>query len=587
MCAELGHRGARGDSPPAIATLKDASAHGVVAAPGSRVEVRLLGPVEVLRDGRPVRIGAAKQRMALALLALHSGEVVSSDRLVDALWGERPPPTAGKALHVYVSELRKLVELDRARPAVVITQAPGYRLALPRENVDLGRLERLWEAGRDALADGRPDDASRSLAVALQLWRGQPLADCMYEAAFEADVLRLEEMRVALTEDRIDADLALGRHAVLIPELERLIRAYPLRERPRGQLMLALYRSRRQADALAAYQHAREALVEQLGIDPSRSLSDLERRILQQDASLDLPDRPAPTPRSGPGTGGPADTRTVMVVSMASADVDGLLSVAVPLARDSYELVLARVIMQLPGHDRSSRVAEVTRRLAGRRDDLRGHGVDARVAAFASPTPAADLVKLVAHQDASVVVIDGTPALAEGRSGVIDELVARAPCDVALHIPRDDEPSGAAVLVPFAGGEHDWAALELAALISRTTGAPLVLAGAESRDPDQPDASRALAAASLVLQRTAGVVAEPRMIPPGPAGVTAAAADARLVVVGFSPDYRERGLGPTRSEIARNAPAPALFVRRGGRPGPLAPQKSVTRFAWSLAGARA
>jgi DNA-binding SARP family transcriptional activator len=233
------------------------------------MEFRILGPLEVAVDGRALDLGGHKQRTLLALLLLQANRVVSSDRLIDALWEEDPPETAPKALQVHVSQLRKLVGRDRLE-----TRAPGYRLRVEPDELDLAHFERLQE-------EGRLDDA-------LALWRGQPLADFAYQRFAEAEIARLEELRLACLEERIERDLAGGRHAELAGELDALVREHPLRERLRGQLMLALYRSGRQAGALDAYQAARAALVDELGIEPGRELRELHQAILEQSAALDL-----------------------------------------------------------------------------------------------------------------------------------------------------------------------------------------------------------------------------------------------------------------------------------------------------------
>jgi len=252
------------------------------------MEFRLLGPLEVVRDDGPLPLGGPKPRALLALLLLHSNETLSRERLIDELWGERPPATATKALQVYVSQLRKLLE-----PEQPLESSPaGYRLRLEGPELDLRRFETLASEGRAALAGGDPAGAARLLADALSLWRGRPLADLQYEPFAQAEIARLEELRLTAVEERIEAELRLGRHAELTGQLEALVAEHPLREHPRGQLMLALYRSGRQAEALEAYQDARRVLVEELGIEPNRELRELEQAILRQDPALDL----APTP---------------------------------------------------------------------------------------------------------------------------------------------------------------------------------------------------------------------------------------------------------------------------------------------------
>ena len=261
------------------------------------VQFGILGPLEV-RDGeRTLVVRGAKQRLLLALLLLHANDVVSTDVLVDGLWGEDPPQTADKALQMHVSQLRTLLEPDRARGGagdVIVTRAPGYMLRLDPSQLDLSRFEeRLGDAKG---MDGAAETAS-ALRSALACWRGAALADVEPVEIVKAEVARLEELRVSALEDRINADLALAEHTAVIAELELLIAQHPLRERLRSQLMLALYRSGRQAEALEVYREARRMLVEELGIDPGRELRELEGRILAQDPALDLPPEAGPSPR--------------------------------------------------------------------------------------------------------------------------------------------------------------------------------------------------------------------------------------------------------------------------------------------------
>jgi len=246
------------------------------------VEFRILGPLEVARDGAPLPLGAVQQRALLAVLVLHRGEVVSTDRLVDELWGERAPAAAAKTVQVYVSHLRRALGAG-----VIVTRGRGYRLAAAPGQVDAARFEALAGEGRRALAGGDAARARERLGAALEIWRGEPLAEFTYERFAQSEIGRLREARLAATEDRIEADLALGAGGELIGEIESLIAANPLAERLRGQLMLALYRAGRQADALAAYRQAGELLREELGLEPSRALQELERAILAQDACLD------------------------------------------------------------------------------------------------------------------------------------------------------------------------------------------------------------------------------------------------------------------------------------------------------------
>jgi DNA-binding SARP family transcriptional activator len=240
-------------------------------------EFRILGPLEVSDKGGVVPLGGPKQRAVLALLLLHAGEVVSTDRLIDALWGERPPRTAATSLQNFVSQLRKLFGAD-----IVVTRAPGYGLRLEPNQLDVEIFEGLVRDARRADAGER----ARMLRDALSLWRGPPLADFAYEAFASSEIERLEELRLGALEDLMDADLGLGNHKDVVGELEGLVRSHPTRERLRGQLMLALYRSGRQAEALESYHAARRTLAEELGISPGPSLQQLYRSILRQEANL-------------------------------------------------------------------------------------------------------------------------------------------------------------------------------------------------------------------------------------------------------------------------------------------------------------
>ncbi len=263
------------------------------------LEFRVLGPLEVLDKGEPLDLGGANLRGLLAILLLNAGEVVSSDRLISQLWNEQPPKTAAKSLQVLISQLRRTLEPQRAKGelgTLVRTRRPGYVLEIEREQLDLGLFERLAEKGREALASGDAELAAGTLREALELWRGPPLADLAYAAFAQGEISRLEGVRLAVLEDRIEADIERGRHAEVIGELQELIAAEPLRERPRAQLMLALYRSGRQAEALDVYREARRTLVDELGIEPGKELRELEAAVLSQDHSLDLAPMPANAP---------------------------------------------------------------------------------------------------------------------------------------------------------------------------------------------------------------------------------------------------------------------------------------------------
>jgi DNA-binding SARP family transcriptional activator len=259
------------------------------------MDFRILGPLEVDDDGRALELGGARQRALLAILLLRRGQVVSADRLIEDLYGGRPPATAAKSLQAHVSRLRRALAPGQR----LQTRGGGYVLEVGEDELDADRCRRLLAEARRELAEGRPEAAAENLAAALGLWRGPPLADVAYEAFAQEEIARLEELRLECREERLEAELALGRHADVTSELEQLVAAHPLRERLRGQLMLALYRAGRQVEALAVYQAGRRALVEELGIDPGRPLQQLERAILNQDPELDLIGAQASPGRAG------------------------------------------------------------------------------------------------------------------------------------------------------------------------------------------------------------------------------------------------------------------------------------------------
>ncbi len=261
------------------------AATGAVAARATW-EFSVLGPLEVRCDGEPVGLGGQRQRALLALLLLNANRVVGTEQLVDRLWGEHPPPTATASLQNGIGHLRKALGADR-----VETRPPGYRIRVDGDELDLTSFERVLHDARSL----PPEVRATALRDSLARWRGPPLADFTYEAFAQSEIARLEELRLTALEERIDADLELGRDAELVGELESLIAAHPLRERLRGQLMLALYRSGRQAEALEAYRVARHALTEELGIEPTPTLQRLNASILRQDAALDASGAPPAT----------------------------------------------------------------------------------------------------------------------------------------------------------------------------------------------------------------------------------------------------------------------------------------------------
>jgi predicted ATPase/DNA-binding SARP family transcriptional activator len=266
------------------------------------VEFRILGPVDVWSGGRPLALQGEAQRALLAVLLLHANRPVSADRLIDELWGERAGAGAVKRLQVAISRLRRALGLsaERAGDGVLATLPGGYVLRVGPEQLDSERFERLVAEGRRALEAQEPDVATATLRAALELWRGPALSDVAFASFAQGHIARLEELRLVALEDRIDADLALGRHARLIGELQALVTTHPERERLRGQLMLALYRSGRQAEALDAYRRARAWIVEELGLEPSPVLRNLQDAVLRQDADLQAVPRNGRAEASGP-----------------------------------------------------------------------------------------------------------------------------------------------------------------------------------------------------------------------------------------------------------------------------------------------
>jgi peptide/nickel transport system substrate-binding protein len=288
------------------------------------MEFAILGPVEVRLDGAEVALGGPKQRALLAVLLLARNEVVSRDRLIDALWGERPPPTAQRSLDSYVSRLRRVLGQDR-----LVRRTPGYVLRVDPGELDLDRFEMLVVKAREAGAGGDHEAAARALSESLAIWRGPALADLLFEPFATVESERLEQRRLAALEDQMEARLAAGAGPELVSELEVRVREHPFRERLVGQLMLALYRAGRQADALAVYHYARRRLARELGLEPASQLRDLEQRILRHDPGLDPPHRGAQRPvRSH---------RRRLVAAVATPTCAGVLAVLVLVGSSSSD----------------------------------------------------------------------------------------------------------------------------------------------------------------------------------------------------------------------------------------------------------
>jgi DNA-binding SARP family transcriptional activator len=732
------------------------------------VDYGILGSLEASRAGRQLALGGAKQRAVLGILLVGANRVVTTDELIESLWPENRPGKPQTAIQGYVSQLRKI--LNPARPfEVIITEPAGYQLHVDRDDLDLFRLEASLRSGLDKLDAGRAADAAEEFSHALSLFRGPPLADFTYESWAQPHIGRLDELRLTCLEERIDADLQLGRHAELVGEIEALVAEHPLRERLRAHLMLALYRAGRQSEALAAYQEARRVLVEEFGIDPTRALQEVERKILLQDPSLDLepgarraravlgtltllftdiegstrllhrlgddyahvllehrrllrealenrngrivddhgdcffatfasaregaeaaaaaqralaaypwpesvsvkvriglhtgepvpvgdgfvgldvhrvaricdaayggqvlvskeaaellgdefpegldiqdlgehmlkdlaqPERlfhlvipglpeQFPPPRGRRDMDVPHPDRSILVVAEIDTAISQLVEVAEPLARShvAHELIVAQLVnvTERTAAELGDLLSDASSSLDALRDGFAKHAISARVAAFTSAAVGDDIVRLASEQAVDLVLLGRQPEqLGDGElDSELEIVLADAPCDVAI-CRLGDRTGGSSdvVLVPFGGSAHDWAALELGAWIASARGGRLRLLGVMG-DPatGKRDASRLLAAASLTVQQLVGVPSEPALLAAGGDGLLHAASQAGLLVVGVPDDWRERGLGDVRAELARAARSRTLFVRRGIRPGGLAPRDSHTRFTWSL-----
>jgi DNA-binding SARP family transcriptional activator len=730
------------------------------------VDYRILGSLEAIRVGEALPLGGAKQRAVLGILLVAPNRVVTTDELIESLWPERAPGKPQTAIQGYVSHLRRILDAERGFE-VIVTEPAGYRLRVEAEDVDLMRFEEQLDLARRAAEQERAEVAAEGFRAALALFRGPPLADFAYESWAQPHIGRLEELHLTCLEGRIDADLALGRDAELVGEIETLVAEHPLRERLRAHLMVALYRAGRQSEALAAYHEARRVLVDEFGIEPSRALQDVERKILLQDPSLDLnggvaaaattesteqtmvftdiegstrlvhrlgddyshvllehrrllreayeerggrvvddhgdcffatfseateaveaaaaaqhalvtypwPEHLPVRVRMGVHTGMPvrvgdgligldvhrvaricaaahggqvllsrataelldgaahelndlgeyrlkdlvepehlfqlvvADApqdfpaprgqgrsdeshpeRSVLVVAQDDASARALAGIVEQLATSAaaHELIVAQLIdastRSTADADQLLRIATSSLQTLG--DEWAERGVNARIAVFTSAALADDTVRLASEQAVDLMLLERPAAQLE--QGDLDSDVAtvleHAPCDVAICVVRPrGETAGEIVLVPFGGSAHDWAALELAAWLASANRWRLRLLGtAGVPDAGRRDASRLLAAASLTVQRLVGVPSEPSLVDAGPEELARAAEDAAIVVAGVPEQWRERGLGQTRAELLRAAPCTTLFVRRGVRPGGLAPRESLTRFTWSL-----
>jgi DNA-binding SARP family transcriptional activator len=470
------------------------------------VEFRVLGPLEVLdRDG-PIELGGPRQRALLAFLLVHANEVVAAERLIEELRSDAE--SGASALQVAVSRLRKVLRAEDR----LLTQPPGYLLRVAPDECDRELFEQLFDEARRALEEGQVEAAADTLRRAMALWRGTPFAEFLYEPFAQAEIARLEELRLTCLEARIDADLALGRHTGLVSELEALTRAHPLRERPRAQLMLALYRTGRHAEALDVYQETRRHLVDELGIEPSHHLRDLHQAMLRQDPELELPAAGGdaaetrvgePTePQQAVSTHGARKIVTVLIAGHGDSTVlrrldpelrrrlgDRLLEQVAPLAERNGATV------ERLSTDRVMAVFGVP---AAHEDD-----------ALRAVTTAAELLAVSDPRDALRIGID-TGEVLTGDAAAGDPLVTGDALDSAAVLERSSQPGAVVIgdatrqlvrdavsvdrlqLAAEPGGEPvaAWVLLELVAgapAFERRFDAPLI-----GRDPDLAQLRQAL-----------------------------------------------------------------------------------------------
>ena len=543
------------------------------------MEFRILGPVEVWDHDGPLAIRRPKELCLLAVLLLHANLFVSNEQLVDEVWPD-PPGRPAEAVQELVYQLRKAIEASRPRGSIIERHGEGYRMAVGKDELDLQRFERLVRAAVEAKQRDDLESASWTLQEALSIWRGPPLANVVFEplTVTSAEVERLKELRLNVLIERIELELELGRDSDAIVELEPLIADNRLDERLRALLMLAFYRAGRQADALSVYQDTRSVLLDELGIEPGRPLQLLQQSILRHDPELDLAapsDRPRQVRVAQANAG-----RAVVVCANDGADLDALLVFGEPLGRSQLARDLILVLLVTPGDPALSDANAFAQQ---RRTELLARGTNARAAAFTSPSPASDISRLASREDVDLLLL---PCPEIPRTGVLPEdavsVLTTAPCDTGLLTTREQFRTGP-IVVPFGALEHDWSALEVGAWIAAALGANLTLLGTRGRSDDGArDSSRLLSEASLLVQQFLDISADVRLIDAGVRAFLDEASKAALLVLGLPDRWRQEGIGSLRATLAREALAPVLLVRRGTRPGGLAPRETATIFSWSL-----
>ena len=368
------------------------------------LEFRILGPLDVRLAGHNVEVAGGGQRALLARLLLDEGTVMSVEQLIVDLWVS-PPSSGVRALHQRMAQLRQMLDRGGIDRQVVETRGAGYVVELQSQQLDLHRFESFAASGDEALVARRPEEAVAAFQDALALWRGAPLAE-FPDAPFATTAGgRLGELRLAVFEKRLDAELALGRHLDAIGDLEELAAHHPFREGFRAQLMLALYRAGRQAEALAAYQDTRRVLVEELGVEPTGALQDLERAILRHDPALALLAR-TEGGEASPDWRPDSPERSILIVPSDTDNLGGLLSVGEPLTRrPPRELILTALAPT------AAELTRVSASLEAERRELPVRNVPARAAAFTTESLGTDIVRLASAQDVDLLLTDAPAEL--------------------------------------------------------------------------------------------------------------------------------------------------------------------------------
>jgi DNA-binding SARP family transcriptional activator len=504
------------------------------------VEFRILGPLDAVDDAAPVELTGGKQKALLALMLLHADRVLPVDRIVDDLWGDEVPESARKMVQIFVSQLRKQL------PAGLIqTRAPGYRCVLDGHTLDLHVFDALHAKGRDASTAGDPEAAAGALREALELWRGTPLAE-FQEPFAENERARLLEQQLACREQRIEADLELGRHVDLVGELDILVRRHPLRERLRSQQMLALYRGGRHAEALESFQRYRRTLRDELGIEPSTQLKDLERLVLRQDPSLDLDGVES----------APAQPSLVSTVDAS-----------MPESRRTVTVIVADLSPHDAPDDPEARRALTQERLQRARSTLSSHGAHvvplgaARVLAiFGVPVAQDDdaLRAIAAAVELRAVWPDSRLGLSTGTVVTGDPFVAGAPVDEAARLQERAAPG------EVLSGSRTWRAVRHAATGEERDGAWSI----GGVDMDAPPVPRRLGTPLVGRAREIAEVVEAL-------GRSAAEGRPHLVTIFGAP-----GLGKTRlaiecTERLRASATPIVARCRAGEESTYAPLREM------------